>query len=129
MELHKRLKKYYRSLLLYYIRRQDLYTFRSGKTNDMKAALFIIILFPFISKGQMVNTVAPLQVTGTQLSNSKGESVSLYGMSFGWSCFHPRFYTKGAVQWLKDDWKVNVVRAAMGVEHEDGYLRLSLIHI
>ncbi|QEC44320.1 glycoside hydrolase family 5 protein [Pseudobacter ginsenosidimutans] len=89
----------------------------------MKAALFIIILFPFISKGQMVNTVAPLQVTGTQLSNSKGESVSLYGMSFGWSCFHPRFYTKGAVQWLKDDWKVNVVRAAMGVEHEDGYLR------
>jgi len=44
-------------------------------------------------------------------------------MSFGWSCFHPRFYTAGAVKTLAKDWNCNVVRAALGVEPNGGYLK------
>jgi endoglucanase len=33
----------------------------------------------------------------------------------------PQFYTAEAVAWLKNDWKITVVRAAMAIEHE-GYL-------
>ncbi|MBO9631747.1 MAG: glycoside hydrolase family 5 protein [Chitinophagaceae bacterium] len=89
-----------------------------------RSILFLLCLVPiFTLHAQPVKDHGQLQVKGTQLSNSKGDPVALYGMSFGWSCFHPRFYTKETVKWLKDDWKVNIVRAAMGVEHEDGYLK------
>jgi endoglucanase len=91
--------------------------------STLKTSLFLLLLLPCFSNAQLSRTVSPLQVTGTQLSDASGQAVSLYGMSFGWSCFHPRFYTKLAVKWLKDDWKVNVVRAAMGIEPDDGYLK------
>lgn len=87
----------------------------------LKISLFILL--PCSVFAQNKTSVNALQVKGTQLCDNNGQPVTLYGMSFGWSCFHPRFYTKGAVQWLKDDWKVNVVRAAMGIEHADGYLK------
>ena len=47
--------------------------------------------------------------------------VVLRGMSFGWSCFHPRFYTAGAVNTLVHDWHCTVIRAALGVEPPHGY--------
>ncbi|WP_132053373.1 glycoside hydrolase family 5 protein [Pseudocnuella soli] len=62
-----------------------------------------------------------LQVKGTKLCNQKGEPVVLRGMSFGWHNFWPRFYNRGAVQWLQQDWGCTVVRAAMGVEPRRGY--------
>lgn len=71
--------------------------------------------------GQPVKQNGELQVKGTQLVNANDEPVVLRGMSFGWSCFHPRFYTKGAVKWLYKDWGCNVVRAAMGIEPNRGY--------
>jgi endoglucanase len=37
-------------------------------------------------------------------------------MSYGWHSFWPRFYNEQSVKWLKDDWHVNIVRAAMGIE-------------
>jgi endoglucanase len=43
-------------------------------------------------------------------------------MSFGWHNFWPRFYNAGVVDWLAKDWNCNVVRAAMGVEPQRGYV-------
>jgi endoglucanase len=63
-----------------------------------------------------------LGVSGTQLVNEKGSPVKLYGASFGWHNFWPRFYNEKAVEWIVDDWKCNVVRASMGVAMEDSYL-------
>lgn len=62
-----------------------------------------------------------LQVVGTQLSNSRGEAVSLHGASLGWHNLWPRFYNKKAVNRLVTDWKCSVIRAAMGLEIEDNY--------
>lgn len=88
----------------------------------MKIMLLLWMLAPLVILAQPVREFGKLHVTGTQLSDEKGRPVQLKGMSFGWSCFHPRFYTAGAVKELKDKWHSNVVRAALGVEPEKGYL-------
>ena len=88
--------------------------------------LFLLVLtlsFSVWLQAQPVKRHGALQVNGVQLVNANGQPVILRGMSFGWHCFWPRFYNEGAVSWLVKDWKVNVVRAAMGVERKDGYLQ------
>jgi endoglucanase len=85
---------------------------------------FLFVLFLFSAAiGQPVKVHGKLKVTGTQLTDEHGHPVVLNGMSFGWSCFHPRFYTAGAVKELHQQWNCNVVRAAMGVEPDGGYLK------
>lgn len=74
-----------------------------------------------ISIAQPVKEHGQLKVTGTQLVDKNNKPIALHGMSFGWSCFHPRFYTAGAVNTLVTDWKCTVIRAAMGIEPEKGY--------
>ncbi len=65
-----------------------------------------------------------LHVNKLQLTDAHNNPVVLRGMSYGWHCFWPRFYNAGSVAWLVKDWKVNVVRAAMGIEPgENSYLK------
>lgn len=93
----------------------------------MKKAFAILCFLVQVSFGaQTVKTTGALQVIGTQLSDVHGNPIELHGMSFGWSCFHPRFYTPSTVKWLKKDWNCNVVRASMGIEPEKGYLKDSI---
>jgi endoglucanase len=91
----------------------------------MKKIVFLILFVygAFIPNAQIVKQNGKLRVQGTQLVNAKGELVVLHGMSFGWHNWWPRFYTAGTVKWLHDDWKCSVVRAAMGVEPEGGYIK------
>ncbi len=63
-----------------------------------------------------------LQVKGAQLCDQSGNPVTLRGISLGWHNLWPRFYNEKAVKSLVEDWKVTVVRAAMGVKIEDNYL-------
>jgi len=70
---------------------------------------------------QPVRDHGPLHVSGTQLVDAANKPVALHGMSFGWSCFHPGFYTAGAVHTLVKDWNCSVIRASMGIEPEKGY--------
>ena len=72
---------------------------------------------------QPVKEHGKLHIAGTQLTDEHNEPLVLNGMSFGWSCFHPRFYTAGAVNTLAKDWNCNVIRAALGVEPTNGYLK------
>ena len=90
----------------------------------MNKLLLPLLLFVFsTSIAQPVKQHGKLRVEGTQLVNKKGQPVVLRGMSFGWHNWWPRFYNKEAVQWLSKDWKCNVVRAAMGIEPNGGYLK------
>ncbi len=89
--------------------------------NKKNLLLLTLLLAMFFVYAQPVKQYGQLKVTGTQLTSSKGEPVVLRGMSFGWSCFHPRFYTAGAVATLHKDWGCTVVRAAMGIEPKNGY--------
>jgi endoglucanase len=64
-----------------------------------------------------------LSVKGTRLVDAKGEPVVLAGMSYGWHNWWPQYWNAETVRWLRDDWKCTVLRAAMGVEPDGGYLR------
>jgi endoglucanase len=86
----------------------------------------IVLLFLFdcsLASAQPVKEHGQLKVNGTKLVDKKGKPVVLRGMSFGWHNWWPRFYTAGTVKWLHDDWKCSVVRAAMGVEPDRGYIK------
>ena len=61
-----------------------------------------------------------LRVQGNRIVDQAGAPVQLRGMSLFWSQWVPKYYTAGTVKWLRDDWKVTVVRAAMAVK-PDGY--------
>ncbi|WP_298307136.1 glycoside hydrolase family 5 protein [Flavobacterium sp.] len=89
----------------------------------MKRLLLILLLTTAFANAQVVKNNGNLQVIGTQLCNQKGNPIVLHGMSYGWSCFHPSFYNKQTVKWLKKDWNCTVVRAALGVEPDNGYLQ------
>ena len=75
----------------------------------------IIVIF-LASSGMLSINAQPvkmhgqLKVVGTQLTDEHNTAVVLNGMSFGWSCFHPKFYTAGAVSTLAKDWNCSVVR-------------------
>ena len=87
--------------------------------------LIIVVSFCFVTalNAQPVKEHGQLRVEGTKLVDKNGKPVSLRGMSFGWHNWWPRFYNAGTVKWLHDDWKCNVIRAAMGVEPDGGYIK------
>ena len=83
----------------------------------------LLLLLASIAQAQPVASHGRLHVKGTQLTDAHDQPFVLNGMSFGWSCFQPRFYTAGAVQELHRNWNCNVVRAAMGIEPKGGFLK------
>ena len=91
----------------------------------MKLLLIVLILIisTIIVNAQPVQTYGQLKVEGTRLVNKTGKPVVLRGMSFGWHNWWPRFYNAGTVKWLHNDWKCTVIRAAMGVEPDKGYIK------
>ncbi len=62
-----------------------------------------------------------LRVEGNRIVDKNGDTVMLRGMSLFWSQWMGQYYSATTVQWLREDWRVNVVRAAMGV-HGGGYI-------
>ena len=88
----------------------------------IRHAFFFVLMFSVCqASAQGVKEHGALHVKDTQLLNKNNQPVALHGMSFGWSCFHPRFYTAGAVHDLVTNWHCNVIRAALGVEPYKGY--------
>jgi len=71
---------------------------------------------------QPVKEHGRLSVKGTNRVNEQGKVVIMRGVSYGWHNWWPRFYNEKSVQWLRDDWKCMVVRAAMGVGPQKSYL-------
>jgi len=73
-------------------------------------------LFAQAPSGSPVALHGQLSVKNGQIVDSKGEPFQLRGMSFFWS--NPgweggKYYNSSVVNWLADDWKANIVRAAM----------------
>src|SRR5665213_1204389 len=63
-----------------------------------------------------------LHTSGNKIVGSDGRPVSLAGVSFGWSQWEARpYFNASVVNWLKSDWKSDIVRAPLGIK-PDGYL-------
>ncbi len=88
------------------------------------SSLFLVVIF-LTSVAQPVTRYGQLKVKGTSLVDSKGNDVALHGMSFGWHNWWPRFYNADAVHELAYKWNCSVIRAAMGIEPDSGYLKNS----
>lgn len=69
----------------------------------------------------IVDIYGQLRVEGNKIVNQDGEPIALRGMSLFWSQWMGQYYNSDCVNWLKEDWKSSVVRAAMGIEG-GGYL-------
>ncbi len=65
-----------------------------------------------------------LSVSGTNLVDQDGEAVQLKGVSSMWLNWEHDGYAEDptALRWLRNNWKLSVIRAAMGVEPEGAYL-------
>jgi endoglucanase len=87
----------------------------------MTITLLFICLAAMVA--QPVKKHGNLSVEGTKLVDQHGNVIVLKGVSYGWHNWWPRFYNKKTVSWLYKDWKCTVVRAAMGVEPQKGYLK------
>src|SRR4051812_24408387 len=94
----------------------------------MKNIFFITLTVIFILTSFEIRLAAQtpvavhgkLSVVGNQIVDKNGEPVQLRGMSLFWSQWQGKYYNASAVKWLVDDWKVNIIRIAMAVDHE-GY--------
>jgi endoglucanase len=65
-----------------------------------------------------------LRTAGNRIVGEHGQPVSLAGVSFGWSQWEAaRFYNAGTVNWLKQDWNAQIIRAPLGIHEEDGYFQ------
>ncbi|NQU86052.1 MAG: glycoside hydrolase family 5 protein [Mariniphaga sp.] len=86
--------------------------------------VFLIILTIGVGAlySQPVKKHGKLSVKGINLVDENNEVIMLQGVSYGWHNFWPRFYNKESVKWLRDDWACTVIRAAMGVEPNKGYI-------
>jgi len=62
-----------------------------------------------------------LSVQGNRIVDQSGQPVQLKGMSMFWSQWSGNYWNANLVNWLAEDWKVSLIRCAMGVE-EGGYL-------
>jgi len=74
------------------------------------------------SSGQtVVDDWGRLQILDGQLCSEAGEAVALHGMSLFWSQWAPDYYNDSCITWLTEDWKINVIRAAIAAD-AGGYL-------
>ena len=65
-----------------------------------------------------------LMVKGAQLQNQDGDPVQLKGVSSMWLNWESQAYAEDptALRWMRNNWKLSVIRAAMGVEPDGAYL-------
>ena len=63
-----------------------------------------------------------LQVKGNRVVDANGEPLTLRGVSLFWSQWKPAFYNAAAVAWLRKDWHISAIRAAIAAQ-QGGYDR------
>jgi endoglucanase len=86
--------------------------------------LFTIVINLSLSAQTPVAVNGALRVENNQIVNQNGDAPQLRGISFSWSLWQGRkYYNPAVVDWLASDFKVSIIRAAMGVEPEHGYLQ------
>jgi endoglucanase len=96
-------------------------TIRSTKIKRLSLALGIAIASQM---GLAQADVAPVSTQGNKVLFG-GQQGSVAGMSMFWSNTGwgaEKYYNGQTVGWLKSDWNAKLVRAAMGVEDNGGYL-------
>jgi endoglucanase len=79
---------------------------------------------PTPPEGSPVAVHGHLHVEGTLLMDQAGNPVQLKGASSMWLNWETAAYagSKSGLEYARDNWKLSVIRAAMGVDNNNGYL-------
>jgi endoglucanase len=90
--------------------------------------VFILLLWSTtFCKAQRVNAVSAhgaLKIQDGKILDSHNTPPQLRGVSLSWSVWGGRkYYNPEVVSWLKKDFKINLLRVAMAVEPDSGYLK------
>merc|ERR1712232_40622 len=103
-----------------------------GAHSVQDACLSEAILRPFLSWGSTRFPRHPpcghLSVKDGEIVGDNGEPAMLHGMSLFWSNWKPKFWKYDVVRVLKEDWCINLIRAPVGVETENGIRQLEAIN-
>ena len=86
------------------------------------ASFLLVVAMLSSCVNEELSTAPRLSVVGNQLVNEQGDTVQLRGISFGWHNWYSRFYNRESVKLHKEQWNADVVRIAIGVSPEDGFL-------
>ncbi len=86
------------------------------------ALLLALVLPATAHAASIVEQHGRLQVHGNRVVDAKGVPVTLRGMSLFWSQWKPAFYNRAAINWLRTDWNITAIRAAIAA-HGGGYDR------
>lgn len=88
-------------------------------------ALLALLIIAYTAQAQTPVAVnGKLKVAGGKIVNQQGVAPQLRGLSFSWSLWQGRkYYNPGVVSWIAGDFKVSIIRAAMGVQPDGGYLQ------
>ena len=65
-----------------------------------------------------------LRVEGAHIIDSNDRKTALKGVSLGWHNWWPQYYNPSVVAYLSRNWHITVIRAAIGVEPDGGYLEI-----
>lgn len=71
---------------------------------------------PAAPNGSPVASHGRLAVKGNRVVDARGRPYAVHGMSLFWSQWQPRYYDPATIDWLVRDWRVSVVRAAIGAQ-------------
>ncbi len=90
----------------------------------LSALILIIGLSATLFAQTPVATNGALHVVNGKIVNKDGVEPQLRGISFSWSVWAGRkYYNPAVVDWLVKDFKVNLIRVAMAVQPDHGYLQ------
>jgi endoglucanase len=108
----------------------DLVIYIAYFNYKMMRSIFVFIAALGIFNATIAQSQTPvarngkLRVQHGKLVNQQGVAPQLRGLSFSWSLWQGRkYYNPAVVNWLASDFKVSIIRAAMGVQPDSGYLQ------
>ena len=88
-----------------------------------KFLVLLLIMFNTITiYSSPVHDYGQLRVEGSNIVDLNGQKIALKGISLGWHNWWPQYYNSYVVKYLSSKWRISVIRVAMGVESEGGYL-------
>ena len=84
-----------------------------------------LILYCNVSVAQTPVAVnGALSIKNNRIVNQQGIDPQLHGISLSWSIWQgQKFYTPAVVDWLVSDFKISILRVAMAVQPDSGYLQ------
>lgn len=93
----------------------------------MKFHLYAFLIINFATINLFASPVSEngvLKTNGSQIVGSQGDAVQVAGPSLYWSIWGGQnFYNKNVVNKVAKDWNASLIRAAIAVEFDGGYLK------